>query len=64
MRLETLIEENYDKLNENDLSIWNFILRNKKECQTMSIQGQNSAMCHTQPSQGLLISWGWKGTGN
>ena len=38
MRLETLIEENYDKLNENDLSIWNFILRHKKECQTMSIQ--------------------------
>ena len=31
MRLEALIEENYDKLNENDLSIWNFILRNKKE---------------------------------
>lgn len=29
MRLETLIEENYDKLNENDLSVWNYILRHK-----------------------------------
>ena len=45
MRLETLIEENYDKLNENDLSIWNFILRNKKECQTMSIQ-ELAKQCH------------------
>ena len=45
MRLETLIEENYDKLNENDLSIWNFILRNKKECQTMSIQ-ELAQQCH------------------
>ena len=45
MRLETLIEENYDKLNENDLSIWNFILRNKKECQTMSIQ-ELATQCH------------------
>lgn len=38
MRLESLIEENYEKLNENDLYIWNYILHHKKECQTMSIQ--------------------------
>ena len=44
MRLETLIEENYDKLNENDLSIWNFILRNKKECQTMSLIDRKSVV--------------------
>lgn len=45
MRLETLIEENYDKLNENDLSVWNYILRHKKECQTMSIQ-ELAKQCH------------------
>lgn len=45
MRLETLIEENYDKLNENDLSVWNYILRHKKECQTMSIQ-ELEKQCH------------------
>lgn len=38
MRLETLIEENYEKLNESDLHIWNYILHHKKECQTMSIK--------------------------
>jgi RpiR family glv operon transcriptional regulator len=38
MRLEVLIDENYEKLNENDLYIWNYILHHKKECQTMSIQ--------------------------
>ncbi|MDR3593891.1 MurR/RpiR family transcriptional regulator [Clostridium sp.] len=38
MRLESLIKENYEKLNENDLYIWNYILHHKKECQTMSIQ--------------------------
>lgn len=38
MRLESLIEENYEKLNENDLYIWNYILHHKEECQTMSIQ--------------------------
>lgn len=45
MRLETLIEENYDKLNENDMSIWNYILRHKEECQTMSIQ-ELAKHCH------------------
>lgn len=38
MKLETLIDENYDKLNESDLYIWNYIFHNKSECQTMSIQ--------------------------
>ncbi|AJA49263.1 HTH-type transcriptional regulator GlvR [Clostridium pasteurianum DSM 525 = ATCC 6013] len=38
MNLETLIEENYGKLNESDLYIWNYILHHKKECQTMSIK--------------------------
>lgn len=38
MRLETLIYENYNKLNENDKYIWSYILNNKKECENMSIQ--------------------------
>ncbi|NSA20439.1 DNA-binding MurR/RpiR family transcriptional regulator [Clostridium saccharobutylicum] len=38
MRLEALIDENYEKLNESDLHIWNYILNHKKECQAMSIQ--------------------------
>lgn len=45
MKLESLIEENYEKLNENDLYIWNYILHHKKECQTMSIQ-ELAAKCN------------------
>lgn len=49
MRLETLIDENYEKLNENDLYIWKYILHHKKECQTMSIQelASNCNVSHT-----------------
>ena len=38
MRLETLIYDNYKSLNENDKHIWNYILSNKKLCESMSIQ--------------------------
>lgn len=38
MKLETLINENYEKLNENDLYIWNYILHHKEECKNISIQ--------------------------
>ncbi|MBA5850083.1 MurR/RpiR family transcriptional regulator [Clostridium sp. cel8] len=38
MKLETLVQKNYKKLNENDLYLWNYILHHKKECKTMSIQ--------------------------
>lgn len=38
MKIENLIEENYEKLNDNDIYIWNYILHHKKECRTMSIQ--------------------------
>lgn len=49
MRFESLIDENYEKLNENDLYIWNYILNHKKECQTMSIQelASNCNVSHT-----------------
>ncbi len=38
MRLETLIYDNYKRLNENDKHIWSYILNNKKSCESMSIQ--------------------------
>ncbi len=49
MRLETLIDENYEKLHDNDLYIWNYILHHKKECQTMSIK-QLAANCNVSHS--------------
>ncbi|MEG1462261.1 MAG: MurR/RpiR family transcriptional regulator, partial [Anaerorhabdus sp.] len=38
MKLEELIEQHYDLLNENDLYIWQYIYHHKLECQKMSIQ--------------------------
>lgn len=38
MRLEELVNENYNKLNENDLHIWRYIQKNKKECCMISIE--------------------------
>lgn len=38
MRLEKLVEANYDKLNENDFYIWRYIVYHKNECKEMSIQ--------------------------
>lgn len=38
MTLEELVDENYEKLNENDLYIWQYIYHHKRECQKMSIQ--------------------------
>lgn len=37
MKLEELINNNYDKLNENDRYIWKYICNNKRECCRMSI---------------------------
>ena len=33
MRLEELVNKNYQSLNENDLYIWNYIIRHRKECE-------------------------------
>jgi len=38
MRLEELINKNYDKLNENDKMIWQYIQENKKKCCDISIE--------------------------
>lgn len=37
MKLEELVNNNYDKLNENDRYIWKYICSNKRECCRMSI---------------------------
>ncbi len=38
MTLEALINKHYEKLNENDKYIWQYIYHHKHECQKMSIQ--------------------------
>lgn len=49
MRLEELVGRNYDKLNDNDLHIWKYILRHQEACKKMSIQDLASAcnLSHT-----------------
>ena len=37
MRLEELINKNYNRLNENDLYIWQYISAHRKECEKLSI---------------------------
>ncbi|MCC3868100.1 MurR/RpiR family transcriptional regulator [Terrisporobacter mayombei] len=37
MRLEELINKYYDQLNDNDFHIWNYISKNKKECDKLAI---------------------------
>ena len=32
MRLEELVNKNYQSLNDNDLYIWNYIIHHKKDC--------------------------------
>lgn len=38
MRLDELIQENYDRMNANDHRIWQYICRHKEECRQMSLQ--------------------------
>lgn len=45
MRLDELINENYDKLNENDLLIWRYIQNHKKECCSVSIEELAGKCC-------------------
>lgn len=45
MRLDELINENYHKLNENDLLIWKYIQENKKECCNISIEVLAAKCC-------------------
>ena len=45
MRLEDLIEQNYHKLSENELYIWEYIRRHPDECRSISID-QLAAACN------------------
>lgn len=45
MTLEELVHINYDKLNEGDLEIWEYIFNHKKECAGMTIE-QCASMCN------------------
>lgn len=45
MRLEELVNENYQKLNENDLLIWRYIQEHKKECCFISIEELAAKCC-------------------
>ncbi|WP_058953101.1 MurR/RpiR family transcriptional regulator [Clostridium tyrobutyricum] len=45
MYLEELVDNNYDKLNQNDLYIWNYIHNHKRECCKMSI-GELATKCN------------------
>lgn len=38
MTLDEIVADHYDKLNENDLYVWQYISHHKIECQKMSIQ--------------------------
>ncbi|SFP95414.1 transcriptional regulator, RpiR family [Desemzia incerta] len=49
MELEAVINRKYDELNENELSIVSYILKNKKETQDISIT-KLAEVCHTSKS--------------
>lgn len=46
MKLEKLVNYNYNNLKQNDLYIWNFISNNKKECCNITID-QLASKCNT-----------------
>lgn len=49
MRLEELVNQNYQQLNDNDLYIWKYISSHKKECERLSIeQLAKKTMYHVQ----------------
>lgn len=55
MRLEELVNKNYQSLNENDLYIWNYIMHHKKECERLSIDDLASR-CNVSRSTVLRFS--------
>lgn len=57
MKLETLMNENYGKLNENDREICRYLLENRKKCSCASID-QIAARCHV--SKTVLVRFAQK----
>lgn len=50
MKINEIVEQNYDKLTEDDLLIWRYIEDNKLQCQSMSIQSL-SKICNVSNSK-------------
>lgn len=55
MKLEELVNKNYQQLNENDLYIWNYIIKHRKECERLSID-QLAERCNVSRSTILRFS--------
>lgn len=55
MRLEELVNKNYENLNDNDLHIWKYITTHKKECMTLSIDVL-AKRCHVSRTTILRFS--------
>lgn len=55
MKLEELVNKNYQQLNENDLYIWNYIINHRKECERLSIE-QLAQKCNVSRSTILRFS--------
>ena len=55
MRLEELINKNYNRLNENDLYIWQYISAHRKECEKLSIDDLANH-CHVSRTTILRFS--------
>lgn len=58
MKLEELVNQYYDDLNENDLMIFKYILAHKNECCDISIEDlSKNAVSQEQQSQDLPKSY-------
>lgn len=68
MKLDELINKYHKQLNENDLYIWNYISKHRKECETLAID-QLAHKCNVSRTTILRFSqkiiskgiWGIKG---
>lgn len=49
MKLEEMINQNHQKLNENDYIVLRYIIQNKKKCESLSIQ-ELSKICSISPA--------------
>lgn len=55
MKLEELVNRNYQQLNDNDLYIWNYIMKHRKECEHLSID-ELAKRCNVSRSTILRFS--------
>lgn len=55
MKLEELVNKNYQQLNDNDLYIWNYIIHHRHECERLSID-ELASRCNVSRSTILRFS--------